>query len=119
MIEAEREPFAAGCEKNAVDRQTSQEIFEDILRFGGYAFNKAHSTGYALVAFKTAYLKTYYPTEYMAGRCSPSRWTRKTGGRVHRRMQSHGLQGQPAGHQRVPGNDFTVVKARGAGVSPP
>ncbi|MEP0844524.1 MAG: DNA polymerase III subunit alpha, partial [Phycisphaerae bacterium] len=66
MIEAERGPFLEGCEKNGVSRATAEAIFEDILRFGGYAFNKAHSTGYALVAYKTAYLKTYYPTEYMA-----------------------------------------------------
>ncbi|MCL2329977.1 MAG: OB-fold nucleic acid binding domain-containing protein, partial [Phycisphaerae bacterium] len=42
------------------------QIFSDILEFGSYAFNKAHSTGYAIVAYKTAYLKTYFPTEYMA-----------------------------------------------------
>ncbi len=66
MIEAERQPFIDGCVKNGLKKETANEIFEDILRFGGYAFNKAHSTGYALVAYKTAWLKTYYPTEYMA-----------------------------------------------------
>src|SRR5205085_8888574 len=65
-IESERGPFIEGCKKNGVQAGTANEIFEDILRFGGYAFNKAHSTGYALVAYKTAWLKTYYPTEYMA-----------------------------------------------------
>ena len=44
----------------------AEEVFEDILKFGSYAFNKAHSTGYALIAFKTAYMKVHYPTEYMA-----------------------------------------------------
>jgi DNA polymerase-3 subunit alpha len=66
MIEAEREPFLAGCEANGVDRETADKIFEDILRFGGYAFNKSHSTGYALVAFQTAYMKVYHPVEFMA-----------------------------------------------------
>ncbi|MBK9120066.1 MAG: DNA polymerase III subunit alpha [Phycisphaerales bacterium] len=66
MIEAEHEPFLAGCEKNGVSRKIGEQIFQDILKFGGYAFNKAHSTGYALVAFKTAYLKTYFPAEFMA-----------------------------------------------------
>jgi DNA polymerase-3 subunit alpha len=51
-IETEREPFLAGCEKNGVSRTVAATIFEDILRFGGYAFNKAHSAGYALVAFR-------------------------------------------------------------------
>jgi DNA polymerase-3 subunit alpha len=66
MIEAEREPFFAGCVEQGVARTDAERIFDDILKFGGYAFNKAHSTGYALVAFKTAWLKTYYPVEFMA-----------------------------------------------------
>jgi len=66
MIEAMREPFLEGVVKNGVAREVGEQVFEDILRFGGYAFNKSHSTGYAIVAFKTAYMKVYYPTEYMA-----------------------------------------------------
>ncbi len=66
MIEKEHKPFLDGCEANGVKRDTAEQVFQDILKFGGYAFNKAHSTGYAVVAFKTAYLKTYYPVEFMA-----------------------------------------------------
>jgi len=66
MIEKEREPFVAGSVKNGVAEKTAQEIFNQILPFGEYAFNKAHSTGYALVAFQTGFLKTYYPVEFMA-----------------------------------------------------
>ncbi|MEK7710270.1 MAG: DNA polymerase III subunit alpha [Planctomycetota bacterium] len=66
MIEAMREPFLAGCERNGVRRETAEQIFEDILKFGGYAFNKAHSTGYALIAHQTAWMKTYFPVEFMA-----------------------------------------------------
>ncbi len=66
MIEAEREPFLEGAAVNGVDRKVADEVFEDILKFGGYAFNKAHSTGYALVAFQTAYVKVYHPVEFMA-----------------------------------------------------
>jgi len=66
MIEAMREPFVLGCGENGVPRQTAEKVFEDILKFGGYAFNKAHSTGYALVAYQTAWLKTYFPVEFMA-----------------------------------------------------
>ena len=57
MIEAMREPFLEGCGTNGVQRKVAQQVFEDILKFGGYAFNKAHSTGYALVAFQTAWMK--------------------------------------------------------------
>jgi len=66
MIEAMREPFLAGCAANGVKREVANQVFEDILKFGGYAFNKAHSTGYALVAYQTAWMKTYHPVEFMA-----------------------------------------------------
>ncbi|MFQ5430452.1 MAG: DNA polymerase III subunit alpha, partial [Phycisphaerae bacterium] len=65
-IEAERAPFIEGAVKHGVKKRTAEEIFNQILPFGEYAFNKAHSTGYALVAFQTAYVKTYYPLEFMA-----------------------------------------------------
>lgn len=66
MINAERGPFIDGCLANGVKKETAEKVFEDILKFGGYAFNKAHSSGYGVVAFQTAYLKTYYPCEFMA-----------------------------------------------------
>jgi DNA polymerase-3 subunit alpha len=66
MINAERGPFIDGCVAKGVSKEIAEQIFADILKFGGYAFNKAHSTGYARVAFDTAYLKTYYPVEFMA-----------------------------------------------------
>ncbi len=66
MINKEREPFIDGAVESGVARETAEQIFADILKFGEYAFNKAHSTGYAVVAYQTAYLKTYYPVEFMA-----------------------------------------------------
>ncbi len=66
MIEAERGPFIEGCLRQGLTEHAANQVFEDILRFGGYAFNKAHSTGYALVAFQTAWMKAYYPVEFMA-----------------------------------------------------
>jgi DNA polymerase-3 subunit alpha len=66
MIEAMRPDFIKGCGEKGVAKEVAEQIFADILEFGSYAFNKAHSTGYGIVAYKTAYLKTYYPTEYMA-----------------------------------------------------
>jgi len=66
MINAERGPFLEGATANGVNKEVAEQVFADILKFGGYAFNKAHSTGYAVVAFQTAYLKTYYPIEFMA-----------------------------------------------------
>src|SRR6202041_3162498 len=56
----------AGAHANGITREQAEEIFELILKFGGYGFNKSHSTRYAIIAFQTAYLKTYHPVEYMA-----------------------------------------------------
>ena len=66
MIQAEHGPFIEGSVKNGIKEEIAEQIFADILKFGSYAFNKAHSTGYAVVAYKTAFLKTYYPVEFMA-----------------------------------------------------
>ena len=66
MIEAEREPFVEGAARNGVSKSAADGIFNQIVPFGEYAFNKAHSTGYALIAFQTAFLKSYYPREFMA-----------------------------------------------------
>lgn len=117
MIEAEREPFLAGCEKNGVKREVANEIFEDILRFGGYAFNKAHSTGYALVAFKTAYLKTYYPTEYMAALLTFEMDSQEKVVEYIEECKRMGIK-VSAPDINVSDRDFTVVKPGGAGVSP-
>src|SRR5207247_8069992 len=58
--------FSAGCVAKGTDEYKAREIFDLILKFGGYGFNKSHSTRYAIVAFQTAYMKTYHPVEYMA-----------------------------------------------------
>ncbi len=61
-----RPEFIKGCLAQGVSKEQADEIFEHILKFGGYGFNKSHSTRYAIVAFQTAYMKTYHPVEYMA-----------------------------------------------------
>src|SRR3954467_2116858 len=58
--------FIRGTMEKGVDKSKAEEIFELILKFGGYGFNKSHSTRYAIVAYQTAYMKTYHPVEYMA-----------------------------------------------------
>ncbi|MEM8963453.1 MAG: DNA polymerase III subunit alpha [Acidobacteriota bacterium] len=66
VIDAERKNFLAGAAKNGLPKKNAQELFNLILKFAGYGFNKSHSTGYAIVAYQTAYLKTYFPVQYMA-----------------------------------------------------
>ncbi len=65
-IEKERPKFVDGAQKQGLSKQGAEELFELILKFAGYGFNKSHSTGYAIVAYQTAYLKTYFPNQYMA-----------------------------------------------------
>lgn len=55
-----------GCIKNGIDEKTAIAIFDEINDFANYAFNKSHAAAYAFVAYQTAYLKTFYPVEFMA-----------------------------------------------------
>jgi len=65
-IVAEKHHFVAGCVAKGITNNKAEEIFSLIERFGGYGFNKSHSTQYAILAFQTAYFKRYYPAEFMA-----------------------------------------------------
>jgi len=65
-IAAEHPNFMRGALENGIDESEAERLFELILRFAEYGFNKAHSTRYAIVAYQTAYFKTYHPHEFMA-----------------------------------------------------
>ncbi len=65
-IEKERPKFVDGAQKQGLSKAGAEDLFELILKFAGYGFNKSHSTGYAIVAYQTAYLKTFFPNQYMA-----------------------------------------------------
>lgn len=51
--------------KKRIDPKTAEDIFDKMEKFGGYGFNKSHSTAYALISYQTAYLKAHYPLEFM------------------------------------------------------
>ena len=55
-----------GCAANGIDEKTANQIFDDMTDFAKYAFGKSHAAAYAVVAYQTAYLKYYYPREFMA-----------------------------------------------------
>ena len=65
-MEKERESFLDGAEQNGIDRKIANEIFDEMSSFASYAFNKSHAAAYAVLAYRTAYLKCHYPREYMA-----------------------------------------------------
>jgi len=66
VINAERPKFIEGAGRKGLSEAKAGELFDLILKFAGYGFNKSHSTGYAIIAYQTAYLKTYFPAQYMA-----------------------------------------------------
>ena len=55
-----------GCVRNGIAEQDANKIFDEMAEFAKYAFNKSHAACYAVVAYRTAYLKAYYPAEFMA-----------------------------------------------------
>ncbi|RRS31207.1 MAG: DNA polymerase III subunit alpha [Epsilonproteobacteria bacterium (ex Lamellibrachia satsuma)] len=61
-----KDEFADGAAKKGFDRTKAEELFDLIVKFAGYGFNKSHSAAYAMITFYTSYLKHYYPTEFMA-----------------------------------------------------
>lgn len=65
VMKKEERNFMAGAKRNGISPDLAREVFSLIEPFAGYAFNKAHSVCYALIAYRTAYLKANYPVEYM------------------------------------------------------
>ena len=55
-----------GCVRNGIDADSANKIFDEMAEFAKYAFNKSHAAAYAVVSYRTAYLKAYYPAEFMA-----------------------------------------------------
>jgi DNA polymerase III subunit alpha len=64
-MEKQRETFVTGCVKNGVKEQVANQLFDMMVQFAEYCFNKSHSQAYAFLTYQTAYLKTHYPVEYM------------------------------------------------------
>ncbi len=66
IIRSFHDEYIAGAVANGIAEQTAQELWNLIVAFAGYGFNKSHSTAYGLIAYETAYLKAHYPVEFMA-----------------------------------------------------
>lgn len=74
VMEEERKNFVfgneaegvKGCVNNGISEEVANKIYDEMIAFANYAFNKSHAAAYAVVAYQTAYLKCYYPVEYMA-----------------------------------------------------
>ena len=66
VLEAEREQFIAGAKEKGIAYADANKLFDDMSSFANYAFNKSHAAAYALISFRTAYLKAHYPKQFYA-----------------------------------------------------
>ncbi len=66
FINGDEKDGVPGCVKNGIPANIAEKIFDEMTDFAKYAFNKSHAAAYAVVAYQTAWLKTYYPVEFMA-----------------------------------------------------
>ncbi len=66
QLDDEGNVVVPGCVRNGIDEKSANKIFDEMAEFAKYAFNKSHAACYAVVAYRTAYLKAYYPAEFMA-----------------------------------------------------
>ncbi len=65
-MKRQREKFSAGARARGLERAAVERIFDLMAQFAGYGFNKSHAAAYAVIAYRTAYLKAHYPVEFMA-----------------------------------------------------
>ena len=66
QVDEEGKIIVPGCVRNGIDEVSANKIFDEMAEFAKYAFNKSHAACYAVVSYQTAYLKAYYPSEFMA-----------------------------------------------------
>ncbi len=66
FVHGDEENGVPGCVANGIDEKTANKIYDEMIDFAKYAFNKSHAAAYAVVSYQTAYLKYYYPVEFMA-----------------------------------------------------
>ena len=105
VMEKERQNFVygneeegvKGCVANGIDERTANKIYDEMIDFAKYAFNKSHAAAYAVVAYQTAWLKYYYPVYGGADDLGHRQFHQ--GFRVHSGVQGHGDSGASAGYQ--------------------
>ncbi|MFX4303425.1 DNA polymerase III subunit alpha [Alicyclobacillus tolerans] len=66
VLDAERERFVTGCQRRGYSAETANTVYDLIVRFADYGFNRSHAAAYALLAYRTAYLRAHYPADFFA-----------------------------------------------------
>ena len=97
-----------GCVRNGVPRQAAEEIFNQMISFAEYAFNKSHAAAYAVLAYETSYLKTHYPVEFMAALMTSVMSDTKAMSMYIRNCKEMGIEVLPPDVNES-GKKFTVV----------
>jgi len=105
-----RDQFVGGAEtKSGMPRTAADDLFTQIEKFAGYAFNKSHSAAYAVVSYQTAYLKTYYPVEFMAALLSTEMGVQENVVKYIQSARERGIAVLPPDVNRSE-RDFSVVE---------
>ena len=65
-MQAERDDFVRGCKERGISEADANSVFDEMVGFAKYAFNKSHATAYGIISYRTAYLKAHYPAEYFS-----------------------------------------------------
>ncbi|MDD5987100.1 MAG: DNA polymerase III subunit alpha [Eubacteriales bacterium] len=108
---SERTSFLEGAVKNGVPKETAEEIFNQMVSFAEYAFNKSHAAAYAVVGYQTAWLKTHYPVEFMAALLSSVMGDAQQTARYIRNCSDMGIEVLPPDVNESR-RKFTVVDGR-------
>ncbi|HSL84947.1 MAG TPA: OB-fold nucleic acid binding domain-containing protein, partial [Thermoanaerobaculia bacterium] len=108
VMEEQKERFAEGASARGVDRRKARELWDYIEPFAGYGFNKSHSVAYAMLAYKTAFLKAHYPVAFMAAMLNSELSSSDAVGKYLRECQAMGIDVLPPDLNES-GWAFTVV----------
>ena len=100
FVYGNEEEGVKGCAANGIDEKTANQIFDDMTDFAKYAFNKSHAAAYAVVAYQTAYLKYYYPREFMAALMTSIMDNVTKVVRIYPGLPEHGDRDPAPGYQR-------------------
>lgn len=105
-MEKHQEQFVNGAKNNGIPEKIATDLFEQMVKFAEYCFNKSHSTAYGYVTYQTAYLKAHYPVEYMAALLTANSGDQEKVQRYIASAQSMGIDVLPPDINRS-GEDFT------------
>lgn len=94
-MEKQRAIFVEGAVNNGIKKEAAAQVFDTIEKFAGYGFNKSHSAAYAMITYQTAYLKRFYPVEFMAALLTTSSGSTDDVVKYIREARSQGIEVLP------------------------